>query len=77
MEISGHARKRMEKRSITEAEVRAVVSHPQWTTPGKPSPGRWPRVNLWARVEGRLIRVTLSIADQRVVTVVAPEEEGE
>jgi hypothetical protein len=66
----------MQQRHISEDELRAVVESPQWTTPGKSSPRRGPRINLWKRVEGRLIRATIAVDDKEVVSVVAPEEEG-
>lgn len=65
----------MEQRQISETEVAAIVAAPQWTAPGKIVLGRGPRVHLWGRVNGRLIRVTVATEDELVVSVVAPEEE--
>lgn len=66
----------MEQRRISEDEARAVLTNPQWTAPGKHVVGRGPRINYWGRVEGRLIRVTVAVDDEVIVSVVAPEEEG-
>lgn len=66
----------MRQRRISEDELREVIENPQWTTPAKSPPGRGRRENLWRRVRGRLVRVTIAIDDEQVVSVVAPEEEG-
>jgi hypothetical protein len=66
----------MSKRAISEAEVEVVIASPQWSTDTYSPPGGAPRKNHWARIDGRLLRVTLAHADvDVVVTVVAPEEE--
>jgi len=65
----------MKQRSITEAEVFAVLNNPGWMTPGRNLPGRAERTHHWARIEGRLLRVTVALADEVVISVVAPEEE--
>lgn len=75
MQVSGHARKRMEQRAISQDEVDVVLEHPHWTSPGKKVQGRGRRVHYWARIEGRLLRVTVAIDDREVISVVAPEEE--
>lgn len=69
----------MPQRGISEEEVEAVIADPEFETPAYTPPGRDARENLWRRVGGRLIRVTLAEADESVtvVTVVAPEEEEE
>jgi len=68
--LSGHARRRMRERGITEDEVaealRDVVAEAEAKT--------WNRVNLWGRTRaGRILRIT-TYRDNRsyVVTVVAP-----
>jgi hypothetical protein len=66
----------MQQRQISEEELQAVLENPQWTTPAKSASGRGPRINLWRREKERLIRVTIAIDDEEVVSVVAPEEEG-
>lgn len=77
---SYHAKQvKMPQRAITEEEVEAVISSPEFVTPAYTPPGRDLRKNLWRRVEGRLLRVTIADAEDlsMVVTVVAPEEEEE
>lgn len=82
MEIrySYHARRvKMPQRAIDSEEVEAVIHDPDFETPAYTPSGGDPRTNLWGRVRGRLIRVTIARAEGflTVVTVVAPEEENE
>ncbi len=69
----------MPQRGISESEVEAVVKEPEFETPAYSPPGGDRRRNLWRRVQGRLLRVTIAEAKESliVVTVVAPEEEDE
>lgn len=65
----------MEQRQISDDEMNAALQNPQWTSSGKTVPGRGPRLHYWARIHGRLLRVTVAVEDDEVVSVVAPEEE--
>lgn len=80
MEIrySHHARDvKMPQRKIAQEEVEAVIEAPAFTTPAYSPNQAEPRVNLWRRVGGRLLRVTIAESTEwiTVVTVVAPDEE--
>lgn len=66
----------MIQRHISEDEVLAVLDAPQWSTPGRTAPGRTERTHFWGRIHGRLLRVTVAVADEEIISVVAPEEEA-
>lgn len=67
----------MIQRHISEDEVLVVLDAPQWSTPGRSVRGRTERTHFWSRVDGRLLRVTVAVADEEIISVVAPEEEAD
>jgi hypothetical protein len=67
----------MIQRRISEDEVLAVLAAPHWSTPGRSVRGSTERTHFWRRLDGRLLRVTVAVADGEVVSVVAPEEEAD
>ena len=69
----------MPQRGITENEVEAVIEEPEFETPAYSPPGGDRRRNLWRRVRGRLLSVTIAEGEGllTVVTVFASEGEDE
>jgi hypothetical protein len=69
LEISGHARRRMASRSISDEEVLLTVNNPDFTRPGD-----YGATNRYRSLHSRLIRVTVGQGlegAQRVVITVA------
>lgn len=65
----------MAARRIREEEVEAVISEPEFVTPGKGTPEKGPSKVLWKTVAGRRLKVVVSDTDPpRVITVAVPEE---
>lgn len=72
MEFSGHARKRMSERQITEDEVVRALNH----RTGPPQPGDNGRVVVFGYAGGsRILKVVLTPDEQCVVSVMARGEE--
>lgn len=71
VEFARHARRRIRLYGIEPAQVEAVVAGPEHSDIDADSGRR----RLWARVEGRTIRVVLAADDPNVVVTAFPEGE--
>ena len=71
-EMTGHVRKRMQERGISEEEIYAALAHEIRRTPGQPG-------TIWIHgmVDGGVIlKVCVSVDNARIVTAAWPDQRG-